>query len=148
MLQKFVLHIKFVWLLPSVCVLGVFCVFSINLPQTVEALHGSCVFIPCTFDIAEKYKNDLTDSAKRMWFKEDRTLVFDSSSPDTGLLKGEIFGTATQKNCTTRFDNVNQNHNGSYYFRLEDDKVQYNFKKSPPFQVAVSGECHIVACCF
>ncbi len=143
MLQKFVLHVNSVWLLPSVCVLGVFCGFSINLPQTVEALQGSCVFIPCTFDIDQQYEHLLTDRAKRIWFKEG-TLVFDSSSPDTGLLKWEIFGTATQKNCTTRFDNVNQSHNGSYYFRLEDDKVKYNFKKSPPFQVVVLGECHIV----
>ncbi|KAF4114954.1 hypothetical protein G5714_005177 [Onychostoma macrolepis] len=46
-------------------------------------------------------------------------MVFDSRSPDTGLFKGEIFGTATQKNCTTRFDNVSQSHDGSYFFRLE-----------------------------
>ncbi len=150
MLQKFVLHVNSVWLLPSVClsasILGVFCGFSINLPQTVEALQGSCVFIPCTFDIDQQYEHLLTDRAKRMWFKEGSPVikVFDSSSPDTEVFKGEIFGTATQKNCTTRFDNVSQSHNGSYYFRLEDDKVKYNFKKSPPFQVVVLGECHIV----
>ncbi len=82
-----------------------------------------------------------------MWFKEDRTLVFDSSSPDTGLLKGEILGTATQKNCTTRFDNVNQSHNGSYYFRLEaNGTLQYNNKELPysQVQIGVLGECHIV----
>ncbi len=84
-------------MITSFCLfLGVFCGFSINLPQTVEALQGSCVFIPCTFDIDQQYEQLLTDSAKRIWFKEG-TLVFDSSSPDTGLLKGEIFGTATQK---------------------------------------------------
>ncbi|XP_016367560.1 sialoadhesin-like [Sinocyclocheilus rhinocerous] len=87
----------------------VFCGFSINLPQRVEALQGSCVFIPCTFDIDQQFNSYLTDSAKRIWFK-GVTPVFVSSSPNTGLLKGEIFGTATQKNCTTRFDNVSQSH--------------------------------------
>ncbi|XP_073694110.1 B-cell receptor CD22-like [Garra rufa] len=60
-------------------------------------------------------------SAKRMWYKDGRSSVkvFDSSSPNTGLFKGQIFGSATQKNCTTRFDNVNQSHDGSYFFRVE-----------------------------
>ncbi|XP_043100683.1 sialic acid-binding Ig-like lectin 5 [Puntigrus tetrazona] len=59
--------------------------------------------------------------------------------PNTKLFKGEILGTATQKNCSTRFDNVNQNHNGSYFFRLEDDKVKYNFINNPLLQIVVSG---------
>ncbi len=127
-------------------ILGVFCGFSINLPQRVEALQGSCVFIPCTFDIDQQFNSYLTDSAKRKWFK-GVTPVFVSNSPDTGLFKGEIFGTATQKNCTTRFDNVNQNHNGSYYFRLEaNGNLLYNYKepKHSQVQIAISGECHTV----
>ncbi len=103
MLQKFILLVNYSIITYNYClstsVLGVSCGFSINLPQTVEALQGSCVFIPCTFDIEQQYENSLTDTAKRLWYK-DETIVFDSSSPDTGLLKGEIFGTATQKNCT------------------------------------------------
>ncbi len=127
-------------------VLGVSCGFSINLPQTVEAVNRSCVFIPCTFDIEQQYEDLLTDTAKRLWRKGE-TIVFDSSSPDTGLLKGEIFGTATQKNCTTRVDNVNQNHNGSYFFRLEaNGTLQYNYRepKYSQVQIVVLGECHIV----
>ncbi|KAF4114933.1 myelin-associated glycoprotein-like [Onychostoma macrolepis] len=117
---------------------GGFCGFSINLPKRVEALEGSCVFIPCAFGIDEiKYKNDLTDSAKRMWFKGN-ILQFASSCPNTGLLKGEIFGTATQKNCSTRFDNVNQSHDGSYYFRLEDLKLKYSYKDPPHTQVEIA----------
>uniref|UniRef100_A0A672SLR4 Ig-like domain-containing protein n=1 Tax=Sinocyclocheilus grahami TaxID=75366 RepID=A0A672SLR4_SINGR len=116
---------------------SVFCGFSINLPLRVEALHGSCVFIPCTFDIDQQFNGYLTDRAKRIWFK-GVTPVFVSSSPNTGLLKGEIFGTATQKNCTTRFDNVSQSHNGSYYFRLEDDKVRYNYREPTHSQVQIA----------
>ncbi|KAF4114955.1 hypothetical protein G5714_005178 [Onychostoma macrolepis] len=106
------------FLLTGSLIQGALCGFSINLPQTVEAVKGSCVFIPCTFDIDQQLNSYLTDSAKRIWFK-GKNLQFDSSSPNTGLLKGEIFGTATQKNCSTCFNNVNQSHNGSYYFRLE-----------------------------
>ncbi|XP_043099860.1 myelin-associated glycoprotein-like [Puntigrus tetrazona] len=128
------------FLLTGSLIQGVFCEFSINLPKKVEALQGSCVFIPCTFDVDKKHENDLTDRAKRIWYKGDPySVVFDSSSPDTKLFKGEILGTATQKNCSTRFDNVNQNHNGSYFFRLEDDKLKYSFKKNPLLQIVVSG---------
>uniref|UniRef100_A0A673KQC7 Si:ch73-177h5.2 n=1 Tax=Sinocyclocheilus rhinocerous TaxID=307959 RepID=A0A673KQC7_9TELE len=106
--------------------------------KEVEALKGSCVFIPCTFDIDQILKNELTDSAKRKWFK-GKTLQFDSSSPNTGLLKGEIFGTATQKNCTTRFDNVSQSHNGSYFFRLEANvNLKYNYKEPTHSQVQIT----------
>ncbi|XP_016134838.1 Schwann cell myelin protein-like [Sinocyclocheilus grahami] len=117
------------FLLTGSLIQGVFCGYNINLPKKVEVLKGSCVFIPCTFDIDQQLKNYLTDSAKRKWFKVGRsTAVFDSSSPNTGLLKGEIFGTATQKNCTTRFDNVDQSHEGSYYFRLEaNGELQYSY---------------------
>ncbi|XP_042593615.1 sialic acid-binding Ig-like lectin 14 isoform X4 [Cyprinus carpio] len=127
------------FLLTGSLIQGVLCGFNISLPKRVEALKGSCVFIPCTFDIDQQYKDDLTDSAKRMWFKAGgSTAVFDSSSPNTGLLKGEIFGTATQKNCTTRFDNVDQSHRGSYYFRIEaSGKLQYNYKGTTYSQVQI-----------
>ncbi|XP_050964362.1 sialoadhesin-like [Labeo rohita] len=130
------------FLLMGSLIQGVFCGFSISLPQTVEALQGSCVFIPCTFDIDQQYEYLLTDSAKRMWFKDGTVKVFNSSSPNTGLLKGEIFGTATQKNCSTRFDNVSQSHNGSYYFRIEaNSALKYSYI-APTFsqvQIAVLG---------
>ncbi|XP_043086657.1 sialic acid-binding Ig-like lectin 14 [Puntigrus tetrazona] len=128
------------FLLAGSLIQGVFCKFSINLPKKVEALQGSCVFIPCTFDVDKIHENDLTDRAKRIWYKGNPySVVFDSSSPDTKLFKGEILGTATQKNCSTRFDNVNQNHNGSYFFRLEDDKLRYSFINNPLLQIVVSG---------
>ncbi|KAF4114932.1 hypothetical protein G5714_005155 [Onychostoma macrolepis] len=138
------MEILVTFLLTGSLIQGVFCGFIINLPQTVEAVKGSCVFIPCTFDIDQQHENLLTDSAKRIWYKEGNpaTEVFDSSRPNTGLLKGEIFGTATQKNCSTRFDDVNQSHNGSYYFRLEaNGNLKYNYKepKHNHVQIGVLG---------
>ena len=73
--------------------------------------------------------------------------MFDSSSPGTGSLKGEIFGTPTEKNCTTRFDNVRQRDKGSYYFRVEGSRgliYSYNNKPNHKVEIAVIGECHIV----
>ncbi|XP_042593600.1 B-cell receptor CD22-like isoform X2 [Cyprinus carpio] len=129
------------FLLTGSLIQGVLCGFNINLPKKVEALKGSCVFIPCTFDIDQQYEKDLTDSAKRKWFKVGKPpiIVFDSSSPNTGLLKGEIFGTATQKNCTTRFDDVDQSHHGSYDFRLEaNGKLKHSYTGPTYSQVQIA----------
>ncbi|XP_073802934.1 sialic acid-binding Ig-like lectin 5 isoform X2 [Danio rerio] len=108
-------------LLAGCLIQGVLCGFSISLPERVEALEGSCVFISCTFQIDQTYNAYLTDSAKRLWYKDgkDAVLVFNSSSPDSGLLTGEIFGKPTEKNCSTRFNNLKPTDNGSYFFRLE-----------------------------
>ena len=73
--------------------------------------------------------------------------MFDSSRPGTASLKGEIFGTPTEKNCTTRFHNANQRDNGSYFFRVEGSgglKYNYNNKPEDKVEIAVIGECHIV----
>ncbi|CAM4561987.1 unnamed protein product [Leuciscus chuanchicus] len=139
------MEISVTFLLTGCLIQGVFCGF-ISLPKRVEALKGSCVFIPCTFDIDQQYVTELTDDSKRIWYKDVKplTVVFDSSSPNTASLKGEIFGTPTEKNCTTRFDNVLQRDKGSYYFRVEGsgrlkhsytepkEKVEIAVIKSPP----------------
>ncbi|XDV24462.1 hypothetical protein PO909_028619, partial [Leuciscus waleckii] len=126
------MEISVTFLLTGCLIQGVFCGFSISLPKRVEALKGSCVFIPCTFDIDQQYVTELTEDVKRIWYKDVKppTVVFDSSSPDTASLKGEIFGTPTEKNCTTRFDNVHQSDEGSYYFRVEGSGgLKYNYYK-------------------
>ncbi|XP_051747264.1 sialic acid-binding Ig-like lectin 13 [Ctenopharyngodon idella] len=137
----YMMEIFMTFLLTGCLIQGVFCGFSISLPERVEALEGSCVFIPCTFNIEQQYEQYLTD-VKRIWYK-DKNIVFDSSRSDTGLLRGEIFGTPTEKNCTTHFDNVEQKDNGSYSFRLEAKVgLKHNFTNT--VEIVVIVECHIV----
>ncbi|XDV24442.1 hypothetical protein PO909_028615, partial [Leuciscus waleckii] len=134
------MEISVTFLLTGCLIQGVFCGFSISLPKRVEALQGSCVFIPCTFDIDQQYVTELTDDSKRIWYKDGNspTVVFDSSSPNTASLKGEIFGTPTEKNCTTRFDNVLQRDKGSYYFRVEGSKnLKYSYTNKPEYKVEI-----------
>ncbi|KAK2893131.1 hypothetical protein Q8A67_013119 [Cirrhinus molitorella] len=50
-----------------------------------------------------------------------------------------MFGTATQKNCTTRFNNVSQSHNGSYFFRLEANGVlRLSYRKPTYSQIQIT----------
>lgn len=122
--------------------LGILCGWNISLPANIEVLNGSCAFIPCTFEIDETLNQYLTITAKRMWYK-DAQKVFDSSSPGGGVLSGTIFGTATEKNCTTRFHYVTQTNTGQYYFRLDQSRdLAYTYSKK--LQINIKGKCIIV----
>ncbi|XP_068075878.2 B-cell receptor CD22-like [Danio rerio] len=132
------MEISVTFLLAGCLLQGVLCGFSISLPERVEALEGSCVYIPCIFEIDQTYNAHLTDSAKRLWYKEGiskedhHVVVFDSSISGSGHFKGEIFGKPTEKNCSTRFDNLKLSHRGSYYFRLEGSGgLIYSYTKYP-----------------
>ncbi|XP_039516571.1 B-cell receptor CD22-like isoform X3 [Pimephales promelas] len=134
------MEISVTFLLTGCLIQGALCGFDISLPKKVEALKGSCVFIPCTFDVDQEYEKYLTDNAKRKWHKDETPLteVFNSDQPNAGSLKGEIFGTPTDKNCTTHFHNVRQSDNGSYFFRVESGQLKYSYRKPTFTQVEIA----------
>ncbi|XP_026065395.1 sialic acid-binding Ig-like lectin 14 [Carassius auratus] len=106
---------------------GVHCrEFSISLPEKIEALSGSCVIIKCRFEIKENYDKELTESAATgLWLKDginvNHNVVFNSKNPAPNHFECEIIGKLHEKNCTTIFCNINSNHNGNYYFRIEGE---------------------------
>uniref|UniRef100_A0A672T632 Si:dkeyp-28d2.4 n=1 Tax=Sinocyclocheilus grahami TaxID=75366 RepID=A0A672T632_SINGR len=103
-------------------------IYSAVMPQTVTALTGSCVQIPCTFNISnfeDKRKN--ATSINGIWLKnksqfadKDSLIAFNSSK---NIIRGfsdiQMTGDLTERNCTTVFYNIMMNHSDSYYFRLE-----------------------------
>ncbi|XP_051748181.1 sialic acid-binding Ig-like lectin 7, partial [Ctenopharyngodon idella] len=118
-----------------VCVEGVCCrKYSISLPEKIEALSGSCVIIKCTFEIVEDMDKELNESAATgFWLKDgtsvNNNLVFNSRDPKPNHFKGKITGKLHEKNCTTIFYDVNSNHNGKYYFRIESGALRYIYTK-------------------
>ncbi|XP_064159707.1 sialic acid-binding Ig-like lectin 7 isoform X3 [Anguilla rostrata] len=108
--------------------------FSIQMPQSIEALSGSCVLIPCGFDIESKYDKDLTAAAKGLWRKRTYggDTVFDSSRTGTATeqnkIKGRLIGQLEMKNCTTILDNFPLSYSDDYFFRLEGSNgLLYSF---------------------
>ncbi|XP_062853301.1 myelin-associated glycoprotein-like [Trichomycterus rosablanca] len=96
--------------------------FSIDLPQKVEALSGSCVLLPCTFQIEEKYNTNLQNNLTGIWKKVNinpYTEVFNSKQTKNQI-KGEMRGDLKQKNCTTIFYNISESNIGNYMFRIEE----------------------------
>lgn len=93
------------------------------MPQSIEALSGSCVLIPCRFELRDGWDYDLAQYpklVKGIWMKGSTQgyRVFDSSetsSPITGKITGDLL----LKSCTTVLENFQTSYSDEYYFRLE-----------------------------
>ncbi|XP_065813551.1 B-cell receptor CD22-like [Labrus bergylta] len=100
--------------------------FESIIPKTIEVLKGSCVTIPCSFDVEDQYNVNLDNTCKALWrestFGPD---VFDSSNPQQ---KGQLIGDLTQKDCTTTLNDMQPQNNKVHNFRLEcDNDLKYFF---------------------
>ncbi|KAF4095966.1 myelin-associated glycoprotein-like [Onychostoma macrolepis] len=103
-------------------------IHSAVMPQTVTALTGSCVQIPCTFSVSgfeDKHKR--AKSIYGIWLKnipqyanKDSFIAFNSSE---NIIRGfsdiQMTGDLNKRNCTTVFYNIMKNHSDTYYFRLQ-----------------------------
>ncbi|XP_060759743.1 myeloid cell surface antigen CD33-like isoform X1 [Neoarius graeffei] len=106
--------------------------FSITLPESVEAVRGLCVLIPCSFEINEVYDADLQGDPTGIWFKDGIDLnnnkVFNSKVTKGNKIEGKLIGDLRMKNCTTVFYNITQRDSGEYYFRIEaSGALKYTF---------------------
>ncbi|XP_056237823.1 sialic acid-binding Ig-like lectin 14 [Seriola aureovittata] len=106
---------------------GVLCEeFMVTLPKTIEVLKGSCVTIPCSFEIQRRFQHNLDNTCKTIWKNKDE-VIFTSDNPNLITTK-EMTGDLTRKNCTTTFNNLYLDHTNDYYFRLQcDNQLKWNF---------------------
>ncbi|XP_075962978.1 sialic acid-binding Ig-like lectin 13 [Anarhichas minor] len=101
--------------------------FKASMPQTIEVLRGSCVTIPCSFEIVDQYKSNLDNTCRAIWMIDKKT-VFNSSNPLTSSTNGELRGDLTRKDCTTTLNNMQPANSNNYFFRLEcDNDLKWNF---------------------
>ena len=118
---------------------------SVSLPGNLQALGGSCVLIPCTFNISGfESKLNTSGSIYGLWLKggysfNNDPVVFNGTNNTTMLFERiEILGNLRLKNCTTVFYNVNQNHTDKYFFRTEMKDFRATFIETS-FQLTVAG---------
>uniref|UniRef100_A0A671Y551 Ig-like domain-containing protein n=1 Tax=Sparus aurata TaxID=8175 RepID=A0A671Y551_SPAAU len=98
--------------------------FMTFMPQTIEVLSGSCVTIPCSFDVVDRYKSNVDETCKALW-KYDQTVVFDSSNPQT---RGHLTGNLKNRDCTTTLNNMKPENSKKHFFRLEcNNDPKYDF---------------------
>uniref|UniRef100_A0A8C1SBI5 Si:dkeyp-28d2.4 n=1 Tax=Cyprinus carpio TaxID=7962 RepID=A0A8C1SBI5_CYPCA len=120
-------------------------IYSAEMPQTVTALTGSCVQIPCTFNISNfEDKRKTAKSIYGIWLKnklqfadEDSFIAFNSSK---NIIRGfsdiQMTGNLSERNCTTVFYNIMINHSDSYYFRLEMEPNVFRATFNPSTDVS------------
>ncbi|XP_031697037.1 myelin-associated glycoprotein-like [Anarrhichthys ocellatus] len=101
--------------------------FKASIPKTIKVLKGSCVTIPCSFEIEDKYNAHLDNTCRAIW-RIDQKTVFDSSNPQTSTIKRELRGDLRRKDCTTTLNNMQPDNSNNYFFRLGcDNDLKYNF---------------------
>ncbi|XP_051971229.1 myelin-associated glycoprotein-like [Xyrauchen texanus] len=103
--------------------------FNAVLPKRVKALSGSCVQIPCKFNVSDfESKLKTADSIFACWLKN--TDRFNLKKPDNIVFNGsqniirgfsqiDLLGNVSQRECTTVFYDIRKNHSDNYYFRLQ-----------------------------
>ncbi|XP_060759747.1 myeloid cell surface antigen CD33-like isoform X2 [Neoarius graeffei] len=106
--------------------------FSITLPESVEAVRGLCVLIPCSFEINGDYDADLQGDPTGIWLKYGIDLnnnkVLNSKVTKGNKIEGKLIGDLLMKNCTTIFYNITQRDRGEYHFRIEaSGRLKYTF---------------------
>ncbi|XP_027142026.1 hemicentin-1 isoform X3 [Larimichthys crocea] len=103
--------------------------FKVFMQQTINVSSGSCVTIPCSFDVEDRFTSNLDETCKAMWRNEQDVDVFDSSNPQSPI-KGNLIGDLTKKDCTTTLYNMKPEDSKKYYLRVEcNNPMKYGFKE-------------------
>ncbi|KAL3059878.1 hypothetical protein OYC64_014472 [Pagothenia borchgrevinki] len=106
--------------------------WKITMPRRIDGLTGSCVKVPCTFDIDSQFDGDLDHTCKALWISTVGPIVFDSSltgnQPSGNILQGNLTGNLQNKECTTIFYNMPPSHSDNYFFRIQcDNRLKANY---------------------
>ncbi|XP_047204895.1 sialic acid-binding Ig-like lectin 13 isoform X3 [Girardinichthys multiradiatus] len=101
----------------------------ITAPNNIEALNGSCLQIPCTYNTTDQ-TFDNSRPIYGVWMKgglnfaSDPNIVIFNSSKSVNIYQLEMIGNLTEKNCTTLFPDLNTSYTNRYFFRAENGPVK------------------------
>ncbi|KAJ8245729.1 hypothetical protein COCON_G00235400 [Conger conger] len=94
--------------------------WAVWMPQSVEALSGSCVLIPCRFNIPSNWEKYLPETTVQWLCEKDDTVMFDSKSQSESHLQGTFTGDLQRKNCTTLLENLPKRACDKCFLRLHE----------------------------
>ncbi|KAM4543430.1 B-cell receptor CD22-like [Fundulus diaphanus] len=102
----------------------------ITAPKNNEALSGSCLQIPCSFNTEDKTFNS-SKTIYGVWMKNNPyfgpnpNVVIFNSSGSVNPYQLNITGNLRERNCTTLFPNLNTSFTDRYFFRVENDNYKF-----------------------
>ncbi|XP_013882001.1 sialic acid-binding Ig-like lectin 14, partial [Austrofundulus limnaeus] len=96
----------------------------ITAPGRMEALSGSCLQIPCTYDSTDT-SYDSNKPIYGVWRKGfwNKNTIFHSDG-SVKIYPLNITGDLKKKNCTTLFLDLNTTYSDKYFFRIESKKFK------------------------
>ncbi|KAM8735390.1 B-cell receptor CD22-like isoform 1-T1 [Acanthopagrus schlegelii] len=101
--------------------------FKTIIPQTIKVLSGSCVTIPCSFDVEDQYISRIDGTCRALWKNDQGTVVFDSSNPQSSAIQGELKGDLARRDCSTTLNNMRPEHSKEYLLRVQCDQFKHSF---------------------
>ncbi|XP_030014370.1 myelin-associated glycoprotein-like isoform X2 [Sphaeramia orbicularis] len=115
-------------ILLTICLLhGVFSAdFQIFLPETIEAVAGSCVTIPCSFEIQDNHRTNLDKTCEAIWKKGN--ILSSAQDVTSRFITKATRGDLKNKICTSTMNNIQIADGGSYFFRVQcNNALKYSF---------------------
>uniref|UniRef100_A0A669ECD0 Ig-like domain-containing protein n=1 Tax=Oreochromis niloticus TaxID=8128 RepID=A0A669ECD0_ORENI len=117
-----------IFLLVSSLLQGALCgTFNIKMPQNINVLRGSCVTIPCSFDVESRFEKYLDHTCKAYWSDSPSFTSINAKLKPTKDMTGDLI----KKDCSTTFINTNLLQRSKYYIRLEcNNALKYSFSQA------------------
>uniref|UniRef100_A0A671L2J7 Myelin-associated glycoprotein-like n=1 Tax=Sinocyclocheilus anshuiensis TaxID=1608454 RepID=A0A671L2J7_9TELE len=98
-------------------------VLSVSLPKTLNSTSGSCLLIPCLFNISKEKENILDSSPEATWRRGSLWSLYDTDRFTIDHRQKEpvmeVLGDLRKKNCTSVMRNLTSLHSDRYYFRIQ-----------------------------
>uniref|UniRef100_A0A673BR19 Ig-like domain-containing protein n=1 Tax=Sphaeramia orbicularis TaxID=375764 RepID=A0A673BR19_9TELE len=100
--------------------------FQIFLPETIEAVAGSCVTIPCSFEIQDNHRTNLDKTCEAIWKKGN--ILSSAQDVTSRFITKATRGDLKNKICTSTMNNIQIADGGSYFFRVQcNNALKYSF---------------------
>ncbi|XP_061094642.1 sialic acid-binding Ig-like lectin 5 isoform X2 [Conger conger] len=110
--------------------------WTLEVPQTVSAVKGSCVVVPCKFNYpGPERKADLT--GKWHMTSHDHIVYHPEPSKVMGQFRGrtDLVGDLARNNCSLIIKSLEKNDKGPFIFRIEISKLdKYSYTE---YQVSI-----------
>uniref|UniRef100_A0A673FKA8 Ig-like domain-containing protein n=1 Tax=Sinocyclocheilus rhinocerous TaxID=307959 RepID=A0A673FKA8_9TELE len=117
---------------------------NVSLPKTLNSTSGSCLLIPCLFNISKEKENILDSSPEATWRRGSLWSLYDTDRFTIDHRQKEpvmeVLGDLRKKNCTSVMRNLSSLYSDRYYFRIQAENfgvtgtraVQHKYSLAEP----------------